>query len=522
MNRVYGYITKTVVPIFIAFIFYHIYNYDISFVNLISLDLIPTELRGWILMSIISPLINSIISTRNFTYWFQKCFMYNHTWDSNINGNNFIEWFSLYLINHKVYSYDSLTKIINNQNSVWWDDKQTFSSRPQIYEIPSGWIIFRYKNKYLICYFPYPVVESSIHRYDRPELARILYVYSFSKINWKTFNEDICNYYYDNTDTTKLTVYRNLETYVDDSTKIYTNLRDNASIKVCFGNKEKEEAWNAVLDFFNIENKNYFRKINQTYKTAFLVYGPSGTGKTELLFQIASYTWSKYQKPVYIINPKGLNDTDLNEVFDKIQSGYVLIDEWDLFLDKEGSGKKSNQYPSLNAWLNILDRVSGEIIFWFTSNNYDKLAKYNDGALVRPGRIDHIFKFDKMTADEVRKAWHYFNPNDIKVNNFSDEELNGITIAQIINNLKKRLPIDDLVINNKLKLQKKIASNLEGNNENRNDVSSNESNNESNNEDIDKFSTSSSIESDDLAEICDEKIKIYEKHIKNKILINSE
>ncbi len=436
-------LTVSIVVLIIS-LFYYQYVNDFSLLEYIRF-LIPSELKGWILMSIITPIMTSMISTRNFTYWFQKIFLYSHIWDSQINGNNFLEWFSFYLIKNNVYSYDSLTNIINNQSSVWWDDKNTFSCRPQIYEIPAGWIVFKYKSKFLIAYFPYPVNNNNVQ--FRDNLTRMLYVYSFHNINWKEFNEYICNYYYDNTNTNKLAIYRNLETYVDESTKTYTNLRENASIDVCFGNKSKEDAWNAVIDFFNVENKNYFRKINQTYKTAFLVYGPSGTGKTELLFQIASYTWSKYQKPVYIINPKGLSDCDLNEVFDKIQSGYVLIDEWDLFLVKEGTGKKNNQYPSLNAWLNVLDRVSGEIIFWFTSNNYEELSKYNNGALVRPGRIDHIFKFDKMTSDEVKKAWKYFNPNDNKIDNFSDESLNGITIAQIINNLKKKLSIDDLIKN---------------------------------------------------------------------------
>jgi hypothetical protein len=454
-------LTITIVVLIIS-IFYYQYLNDFSLLEYVKF-LIPTELKGWIVMSIITPIMTSMLSTRNFTYWFQKIFLYNHIWDSQINGHNFLEWFSFYIIKNNKYSYDSLTNIINNQSSVWWDDKNTFSSRPQIYEIPSGWIVFKYKEKYLIAYFPYPVNNNNFRASYNNELSRTLYVYSFSKINWKEFNEHICNYYYDNTNTNKLAVYRNMETYVDESTKTYTNLRDNASINVCFGNKTKEEAWNAVIDFFNVENKNYFRKINQTYKTAFLIHGPSGTGKTELLFQIASYTWSKYQKPVYIINPKGLSDNDLNEVFDKIQSGYILIDEWDLFLVKEGSGKKNGQYPSLNAWLNILDRVSGEIIFWFTSNNYEELAKYNNGALVRPGRIDHIFKFDKMTSDEVKNAWKYFNPNDNNIDNFSDESLNGITIAQIINNLKKKLSIDDL-IKNKNNIQSNISENNSENN----------------------------------------------------------
>lgn len=446
------------ISILIISILYYQYVNDFSLLYYFTF-LIPSELKGWIIMSIISPIMTSMISTRNFTYWFEKCFIYSHTWDSQINGNNILEWFSFYLIKNKVYSYDSLTNIIQNQSSVWWDDKNTFSSRPQIYEIPSGWVVFKYKTKYLIAHFPYPI-HNSTAIYNNERISRMLYVYSFSKINWKEFNEYICNYYYDNTNTNKLAVYRNMETYVDESTKTYTNLRENASINVCFGNKTKEEAWNAVMDFYNVENKNYFRKINQTYKTAFLVYGPSGTGKTELLFQIASYTWSKYQKPVYIINPKGLSDSDLNEVFDKIQSGYVLIDEWDLFLVKEGTGKKNNQYPSLNAWLNILDRVSGEIIFWFTSNNYEELSKYNNGALVRPGRIDHIFKFDKMSSDEVKNAWKYFNPNDNNINNFSDESLNGITIAQIINNLKKKLSIEDLIKNKHIQSNNNSEENI--------------------------------------------------------------
>ena len=430
-------IVKFIIPISISYLVYQI----ISFKNL-EFN-IPTELRGWLLVSIVTPLVNSILSTKNLTYWFQKCFIYNHTWNTQINGNDFMEWFSIYIINHKFYSYDSLTKIINNQNSVWWDDNKTFSLRPQIKEIPSGWIIFKYKTKYLFAYFPYPAALDTIHH--KSELIRSLTVYSFTNIDWKFFNEDVCNYYYDNADTTKLAVYRNIDVYVDDSTKVYSPLRSNASIKSCFGNKTKEEAWNGVLDFFKIENKTYFKKINQSYKTAFLIHGPSGTGKTELLFQIASYTWSLYQKPVYIINPKGCSDNDLFELFNKIQSGYVLIDEWDLFLEKEDTGKKNGQYPSLNAWLNLLDNVSGEIIFWFTTNNYEKLAQYNDGALVRPGRIDHIYKFDKMTPHEVRNAWKYFNPDDTVIDKYDDSQLNDLTIAKIINNLKKKLPISDLL-----------------------------------------------------------------------------
>ena len=51
--------------------------------------------------------------------------------------------------------------------------------------------------------------------------------------------------------------------------------------------------------------------------------------------------------------------------------------------------------------------------------------------------------------------WHgnskIFNPNDNEIENVNDEDLSGITIAEIINNLKKKLSINDLIIENKNK-----------------------------------------------------------------------
>jgi SpoVK/Ycf46/Vps4 family AAA+-type ATPase len=117
-----------------------------------------------------------------------------------------------------------------------------------------------------------------------------------------------------------------------------------------------------------------------------------------------------------------------------------------MHLEEKGSFEKDNKYPSLNAWLNLLDRVEGEIIFWFTSNNYEKIQAFNDGALIRPGRIDNVIKFEKMTTEEVFSAWEYFKPNDPDIKIVKELNLNfdGVTIAQIINTLKQYLPLSVL------------------------------------------------------------------------------
>jgi hypothetical protein len=117
-----------------------------------------------------------------------------------------------------------------------------------------------------------------------------------------------------------------------------------------------------------------------------------------------------------------------------------------MHLDEKGSFDKHNKYPSLNAWLNLLDRTEGEIIFWFTSNNYEKIQSFNNGALIRPGRIDHVIKFEKMDTMEVFNAWNYFQPCDPMIEKLKSEnkDFSGVTIAQIVNHIKQYQPLETL------------------------------------------------------------------------------
>jgi SpoVK/Ycf46/Vps4 family AAA+-type ATPase len=117
-----------------------------------------------------------------------------------------------------------------------------------------------------------------------------------------------------------------------------------------------------------------------------------------------------------------------------------------MHIDEKGSMTKDNKYPSLSAWLTILDRAEGEIIFWFTSNNYKKIADFNNGALIRPGRIDHVIKFDLMTSSEVKNLWNHYVPDDPEINNVDENQLNGLTVAKVVNHIKQYLPLSTLKV----------------------------------------------------------------------------
>jgi hypothetical protein len=128
--------------------------------------------------------------------------------------------------------------------------------------------------------------------------------------------------------------------------------------------------------------------------------------------------------------------------------------------NEDEDDENSKTYPSLKCWLNLLDRVNGEIIFWFTTNNYQKLANYRDGALIRNGRIDHKIQINKMTPQEVKTSFNHFkkyidssDENIIgSLDNIDDDDLNDLTIADVISCFKNKVPFIE-IINNKNKIE---------------------------------------------------------------------
>ena len=85
--------------------------------------------------------------------------------------------------------------------------------------------------------------------------------------------------------------------------------------------------------------------------------------------------------------------------------------------DEENPYDRSSRMPSITAWHNIMDSVPGEVLFWFTTNNFEFLKNINHGSLVRKGRIDHIFEFNTITDDEIRRIVNKFSPCKLKPSN---------------------------------------------------------------------------------------------------------
>lgn len=170
-----------------------------------------------------------------------------------------------------------------------------------------------------------------------------------------------------------------------------------------FDENVKNKIVNDINKFVNAEK--IYDKYGIPYKRNYLFHGLTGTGKTSLVTVIANLT----NRSIYVISfDPELTDGNLHNAVSTITSekAILLLEDIDcIFQTRDTNMNKSN--VSFSALLNILDGVSRRksLITIITSNHVQKL----DPALIRPGRVDVMIEFGKISNEQINGLLKLFD-----------------------------------------------------------------------------------------------------------------
>lgn len=168
--------------------------------------------------------------------------------------------------------------------------------------------------------------------------------------------------------------------------------------------KEDKDKLLSDIDDYVKSEKDYI-KYGIMYKRNYLFYGKPGTGKTSLCNALAT----RLKRNIYIMtfDPK-MADSDLLRAVSIIdgKKSILLYEDVDcIFQDRTTNMNNSN--ITFSGLLNALDGVSKAkgLISIITSNYIKQL----DPALLRPGRIDMMIRFDTISKEQIIGMMELFN-----------------------------------------------------------------------------------------------------------------
>jgi len=220
--------------------------------------------------------------------------------------------------------------------------------------------------------------------------------------------------------------------YWDSSNKIYAQSLENIFLPV-----ETKELVIKHIDSF-LENKDRYLSFGRVYKLCFLFTGVPGSGKSSFIKCIAKH----YNRSIYVLSlSKKLDDEALNTLIAEIKEESILVleDIDSFFVDRDPKDINVSFSSILNMFDGLFSPSNGTILF-MTANNPDRL----DHALIRPGRVDKIVKFDYPRKKEILQAFGVIVGNTEHFDQFY-KSINGskISMAAIVDYLFRH-PLDYL------------------------------------------------------------------------------
>lgn len=194
---------------------------------------------------------------------------------------------------------------------------------------------------------------------------------------------------------------------------------------------EKKKIQNIIIDidnFLKITTEKLYNKLNIIYKRTYLLEGVPGTGKTSLIYTIAS----KYNYNICSLNFCKLDDNELQYLIKDLPNNSIfVIEDFDCIMQNRKEFDTSKNNITFPALLSMLDGilVKPKTLIFITTNH----KKIFDPALLRPGRIDYVLTFDYSTQEQIGDIYQKYMSLDYNTGEISQ---NQEYLQEVIKNKK--------------------------------------------------------------------------------------
>jgi hypothetical protein len=189
--------------------------------------------------------------------------------------------------------------------------------------------------------------------------------------------------------------------------------------------KQKSAILKCIDNFINPATISEYKRLGVNHKLTLLLEGVPGTGKSSLITALASH----YNFDIAIISftPK-MTDTAFLQILrtwerklereDNDDDGdgenrrhtILVIEDMDCIFKERKSNDEARNNVSFSGILNGLDGIttSEHQIVIMTTNHIEHL----DPALIRPGRVDYIMKFEHATKEQIMDMFMAYTSAD--------------------------------------------------------------------------------------------------------------
>lgn len=165
-----------------------------------------------------------------------------------------------------------------------------------------------------------------------------------------------------------------------------------------------------IFNFLSKEAEEKYANYGVPYKMNMLFHGYPGTGKTSLVYSIAS----ELNMGVALLSfTRKMEDSDFMRALRRLPDDTILvIEDIDALFESRKKNDENKNNITFSALLNTLDGIAhshGQVIIMTTNH-----PLVLDNALKRPGRVDNSFEFGYANKNQIKKMYETFIPSQIE------------------------------------------------------------------------------------------------------------